>query len=100
MAAQIADSKTIEVRLTQAENLVIAHHTATVVTEYWDIVYAPCLTDEEIAELVDLEEQIFMRYGIRPEHMVVTREENDYPHPWFPGSKSHTYSRLCPKVAL
>ncbi|MCX4685461.1 hypothetical protein OG401_14240 [Kitasatospora purpeofusca] len=106
VAAQIADSKTVEVRVSQTENLVIAHsmavsnhHIVPMVIEYWDIVYNPSVTDAEINELVALEERVFVRYGIRLERMVVEREENKFPHPWFT-SDTHTYVRLCPKVAV
>ncbi|MFB8199405.1 hypothetical protein [Kitasatospora purpeofusca] len=98
VAAQIADSVTVSSSLFQTENLVIAHHVATGVGEYWDIVYAARITDAEISELVELEEQIIRRFGARLEELVVKRDESFEPHPWFPGCNSYTFVRICPRM--
>ncbi|MGW2539329.1 hypothetical protein ACWC5I_00270 [Kitasatospora sp. NPDC001574] len=100
MAAQIAHSETRSSNVIQTESLAIAHHIATEVGEYWDIVYAGCINDDEIDELVDLEERVFQRYGVRLERLVVERKESARPHPWFPHCDSYTYVRLCPRMAL
>ncbi|MET8702721.1 hypothetical protein ABZW10_28245 [Kitasatospora sp. NPDC004723] len=100
VAAQIADSVTVSSDLIQTENLVIAHHIATGVGEYWDIVYATRITDAEIDELVSLADRIFQRFGAHFERMVVAWEEIPQPHPWFPDCDSYTYARICPRMAI
>ncbi|MDH6705393.1 hypothetical protein P3T27_002103 [Kitasatospora sp. MAA19] len=100
VAAEIARSETISVNVVRSDHLLMVHHIASGVGEYWDISYANCLSELEILELVDLEERLLVRTGSRLADLVVERIEEPRPHPLFPASSSYTYVRLCPKVAL
>lgn len=97
---EIEEGETIKTRVIHSDNYLIVHHISTRVGEYWDLAYGDSLSDNEFEELVDLEEKVFKRYGVRAKDIAVLREENPWPHPMFPASEAHTYVRLCPKVVL
>ncbi|MEU3825215.1 hypothetical protein AB0F36_07800 [Streptomyces sp. NPDC029080] len=97
---EIESSETIRTKITTGEHFLIVHSIAKPVGEYWDIVYAACISDGEIMEFVDLEERIWKDYGVRLKEATIERQENDWPHASWPNCKSHTYVRICPKAAL
>ncbi|MFF1908635.1 hypothetical protein [Kitasatospora sp. NPDC058218] len=100
VAAEIEASKTVSTRVVRSDSLLIIHHEACPVGEYWDICYGNDLTDAEILEFIDLENEVLARISARLRDIEVERQENDWPHPYFPDSPRHTYVRLCPKVVV
>ncbi|WP_223187919.1 hypothetical protein [Streptomyces sp. CBMA29] len=94
--AEIEASTVLGVELARWDELLIHRYTAEPVGDYLDIVFGDAMSWEEQEELVELCREL----GCGIEQVEIERAEYDYPHPDFLVSKSFTFVRICPKVAL
>ncbi|MFJ5066545.1 hypothetical protein ACIQC7_09035 [Kitasatospora sp. NPDC088556] len=84
----------------RTDNLLMFHYIGSNGAEIWDIAYSVDCVDADIAELVDLEDELLRRYGRRLDELVVKRLDVARPHPDFVGSKAFTYVRISPIEVL
>lgn len=94
--AEIKASTSLSVKVQRWDELLILRHTADPVGEYFDIVFGDNMSWDEQEELAEL--CIELGHGI--EELEVQHDHFDHPHPQFLTSKTFTFVRICPKVAL